>query len=373
MQKSPPSFADFFRGRTVLITGHTGFKGSWLAVWLRELGAKVIGYSTQAPSRPSHFEAARLEEKLVHVDGDVRDFERLHEVMRRHRPSIVFHLAAQALVREGYRDRRYTFETNYMGTINVVEAASAVGVEVVVPITTDKCYENREWIWGYRESDRLGGQDPYSASKAAAEMALNVYRSEKYWRSVNGTRPHIASGRGGNVIGGGDWAADRLIPDVVRSLAAGTEILVRSPASTRPWQHVLDALSGYLTLAWRLGTGGERQRLAPAYNYGPRITGRGVPVLDVVTRLKDLWGDTTANIVTKPSGEAESGLLQLDSTRAEADLGWRATWDLDTTLERVVHWYRHYYAKPDEDNYGITRDQIRDYVADAAAAKQVWA
>lgn len=366
-------FANAYAGRTVLVTGHTGFKGSWLSAWLVELGAKVVGYALDPPSEPSHFDAIGLAERMVDVRGDVRDYERLAATFAEHRPSVVLHLAAQAIVRKGFDDPRQTFDANFMGTVNVLEAARLTdSVEAVVCITSDKCYANQEWPWGYRETDRLGGHDPYSASKAAAELAIAVYQDRRFQARAVGDRwIPIASARAGNVIGGGDWAADRLIPDVVRAIASGRDIVLRNPHSTRPWQHVLEALSGYLWLGALMLR--EPDRFTSAYNFGPRADVRA-SVQEVVDCLLEGWPGHRSTVSVEPDhATAESRLLRLDCERAESELGWRATWELDETLERIVSWYRAFYEDPRNGVYECTASEIESYVCSAREKRIAWA
>jgi len=325
----------FWRGRRVLLTGHTGFKGSWLSLWLQQLGAKVTGYALDPPTTPSLFAQARVGEGMASEHGDLVDFDRLQALVRAAAPEVVFHLAAQPIVRASYDDPRGTYATNVMGTVNVLEAIRLVGgVKAAVIVTTDKVYENREWVWAYRETDRLGGTDPYASSKAAAELATAAYRCSFFAGGV----PALASARAGNVIGGGDWAQDRIVPDTMRAFLEGQEVLVRNPASVRPWQYVLDALAGYLCLAERLASGAAA---GEAWNFGPPEE-LVQPVSALVTRLASLWGAgagwtsrAAANDVKK-----ESRLLQVDSSKARALLGWRPVLGLDDALAWIVEWHR---------------------------------
>ena len=331
-------FGDFYRDKTVLVTGHTGFKGSWLCSWLLQLGAKPIGYSLRPPSDPSNFEASRLAERMVDIRADVRDHSRLKEVFAEHRPEMVFHLAAQALVRPSFEDPPLTFDTNIMGTVNVLDVArNCPSVQAAICITSDKCYENKEWIWGYRETDDVGGHEPYGVSKACAELAIAVYQDPRFQQRANPnqSRPMpIVSTRAGNVIGGGDWATDRLIPDIARSIAAGNDVTIRCPSATRPWQHVLEAISGYLWLGAKVAE--KPNDYAKNYNFGPQLTARGVPVADLVKRMLAAWeGSDSQLIVEADQSGAESGLLRLDCSLAEHDLGWVAAWDVDETVRQI--------------------------------------
>lgn len=341
-----------WNGRRVLITGHTGFKGGWLSMWLRMLGAEVTGFSLPAPTEPSLFEQARVADMLTHVAGDVRDLDAVERCVRDARPDVIFHLAAQPLVRYSYEHPVETYATNVMGTVHVLEAArQSDSVRAVICVTTDKCYENREWVWPYRETDPMGGHDPYSSSKGAAEIAIAAYR-----RSYPGG-PKIASVRAGNVIGGGDWAADRLVPDIIRALQAGEPPIIRNPASIRPWQHVLDALSGYVLLAQRLLEG--RDDLAGGWNFGPSDADAR-PVGWIVEKMLAAWGSDSG--WTKPDGPQphEAVLLRLDCSKARAELGWRPTLDLEQALAKVVEWHSavHRGASARDVSFG----QLADYL-----------
>lgn len=325
----------FWAGRRVLVTGHTGFKGGWLAHWLRRLDARVAGLALAPPEGPSLFAAAAIGAGLTHVIGDLRDGALVRAVMQDFAPEIVFHLAAQPLVRASFLRPEETYATNVMGTLNVLEAVRATpAVRAVVNITTDKCYENREWLWAYRENDPLGGFDPYSSSKACVEILSASYRQSFFTERVR-----LATGRAGNVIGGGDWGVDRLVPDVMRAFTAGQPVTLRNPDSVRPWQHVLDALFGYLLLAERL-MGPDGQRFAQAYNFGPAVASE-VTVGGLVARLMAVWGPDARCIIDRPQDPPhEATLLKLDSTRARTELGWIPRWDIDQALEATAQWYR---------------------------------
>jgi CDP-glucose 4,6-dehydratase len=343
-------------GRNVLVTGDTGFKGSWLALWLAAMGARVTGFALPPPTEPSLFEMAGVGDVVNHVEGDIRDLAALRAAVEQARPEMVFHLAAQPLVRLSYGEPVETYATNVMGTVHVLEAVrQAGGVKAVVCVTSDKCYENREWAWPYRESDAMGGHDPYSSSKGAAELAISAWR-RSYWQDQG---PALASVRAGNVIGGGDWAADRLVPDLVRAFEAGAAPLVRSPDSVRPWQHVLGALHGYLLLAERL-LAGERQ-FADGWNFGPSDEDAR-PVRWIVERMRAAWGDGApppeADTAPRPH---EAGLLRLDSSRARGELGWRPALDLGCAIEWIVEW--HKAVSRGEDARVVTLDQIARYRA----------
>ena len=343
-----------WRGRRVFLTGHTGFKGAWLALWLHRLGAEVTGFALPPPTRPSLFERAGVGELLTHVEGDIRDLDAVTNAMRAARAEVVFHLAAQPLVRLSYDQPVETYATNVMGTVHVLEAARQVGgVRAVVCITTDKCYENREWVWPYRESDPMGGHDPYSSSKGAAELVAAAYRRSYMTAAGIG----LATVRAGNVIGGGDWALDRLIPDLVRAFEAGEAPAIRSPDAVRPWQHVLEALGGYLLLAERL-LAGERA-FADAWNFGPADEDAR-PVGWIVERMRVLWGGDAAPPAPWTGGTPhEAGLLKLDTSKARSLLGWRPMLPLDEALGWIVAWHRRTAAG--EDARAVTTEQIDSY------------
>ncbi len=329
--------AAFWRGKRVLVTGHTGFKGAWLSLWLGQLGAEVAGYALPPPSEPSLFQAAGLAERMSSITADVRDLAALRGAFQTVRPEIVLHLAAQALVRPSYDDPVATFDTNVMGTVNVLEAARhEPGVRAVVVVTSDKCYENREWAWGYRENEAMGGHDPYSSSKGCAELVTAAYRSS-YAKGALG----IASARAGNVIGGGDWAKDRIIPDFVRAVAQGQALRVRNPGAVRPWQHVLEPLAGYLLLAERLY--GEPQRFAEGWNFGPADTDAR-PVSWVVDRFARNWGQGVTWQADPGPHPHEANFLKLDCSKARNLLAWRPRLTLDQALSWVTDWYRGFSA-----------------------------
>lgn len=357
-----------WRGRRVLITGHTGFKGSWLSLWLQSLGAEVTGYALEAPTDPCLFDLARVAEGMRSVHGDVRDLDRLLGVFRDAEPEVVFHLAAQSLVRPSYAQPVDTFSVNVMGTVHVLEAIRrSAGVRAAVMVTSDKCYENQEWIWPYRENDPMGGHDPYSASKGCAELVTQAYR-DSFFQRVQFTRdddqdhsepPALASARAGNVVGGGDWATDRLIPDLVRSILAGKQLHLRRPDAVRPWQHVVEALAGYLTLAEHLVADGADY--AGAWNFGPgeddaRTVGW------IVERLAERWREEGQDVrwtVDPGPHPHEAGLLRLEASKARDRLGWRPRLDLGTALDWIVEWTQGYRMKSDLRN--LTLRQITRY------------
>ncbi|AMK11354.1 CDP-glucose 4,6-dehydratase [Pseudodesulfovibrio indicus] len=356
-------FGGIYKGKPVLVTGHTGFKGSWLSLWLERMGAKVFGYSQSPLTSPSHYELLNLGHP--EVIGDVCDYPTLLDVFREFQPEIVFHLAAQPLVRASYADPLLTLNSNVMGTANILEAVRQTpSVSAAVIITSDKCYENVEWDWGYREADRLGGHDPYSVSKACAELVATAYRRSFF--SKEGS-PLIASCRAGNVVGGGDWSEDRLIPDIVRAITGKTEMTIRNPGSTRPWQHVLECLSGYLLLGQRLLEG--RKQFVGAWNFGPQLNGN-LTVEEVVRAVKDIWPDFTFTC-NQPGGNEphEAKLLYLDSTRARRSLNWRPVWsDVSPALEKTIQWYKDYYTTGDI----VSKAQLLQYAEAAVAQGMGW-
>lgn len=353
-------FADAYRGRRVLLTGHTGFKGSWLALWLSELGAEVTGIALAPETTPNHWSLLGLD--MPSRNLDIRDADALAAAVAAARPDIVFHLAAQPLVRRSYRDPLETWSTNVMGTANLLEACRRCdNVRAIVAVTTDKCYENREWPWGYRENDALGGYDPYSASKAGAELVAASYR-QAFFHGPDA--PLLATARAGNVIGGGDWSEDRLLPDLVRALAAGQSLEIRSPAATRPWQHVLESLCGYLLLGQRLLAGDAA--CAAAWNFGPDTEGNR-SVADVLDRLQAHWPQMRWH-VTAQKQPHEATLLYLDSAKARSQLAWRPVWALDEALAATAEWYRAWLEHGRIDS----RQQIAAYVAAARGAQATW-
>lgn len=333
---------DFWRGKRVFVTGHTGFKGSWLCLWLTRLGAQVVGYALPPPTNPSLFELARVEELIDHRVGDVTDAKALASALGAAKPEIVIHMAAQTLVRYSYEHPIETFSTNVLGSVHVLDAIRRVdSVRAVVMVTSDKCYENVEWVWGYRETDRLGGHDPYSASKGAAEIAIAGYQ-RSFFSSPEG--PAVATARAGNVIGGGDWALDRLVPDIMRSLLKNEPTLIRRPQATRPWQHVLEPLHGYLVLAERLYAEGHRH--AESWNFGPPEESERT-VGWIIAKLYELWGVDFAWKLDADSGPPECTFLKLDASKARGHLGWRPKLRLEETLEWIVAWTRRYQGGAD--------------------------
>ena len=354
-------FGGAYDGLRVVVTGHTGFKGSWLALWLKELGAEVTGVALAPEASPNHWDLLALE--VTDERLDIRNHERLADIVRRSNPQIVFHLAAQPLVRRSYRDPIETWSTNVIGSANVLEACrQSESVRAVLVVTTDKCYENREWPWGYRETDRLGGHDPYSASKAAVELLSASYRSS-YFNAADG--PLLATARAGNVIGGGDWSEDRLVPDLMRSHVSRTQLEVRSPSSTRPWQHVLESASAYLLLGQRLLEG--KKEFAQAWNFGPDSESKRT-VGELLEAMRQEW-PTLSWSRSDQSHPHESGLLWLDISKAREHLRWAPVWDFRKTVNKTAAWYEEFYSS------GVvsSRAQLAEYVRDARAAGAAWA
>ena len=349
-------------GRSVFVTGHTGFKGSWLAIWLHRLGAKVTGYSLSPPTEPNNFTVSRVCDLLAcHHEADIRDADRLGRAVREAAPDVVFHLAAQSLVRPSYAAPRETFEVNVIGTAAVLDAVRALGKPcAVVVVSSDKCYENREQVWGYREIDPLGGADPYSASKGAAEFLVASYRRSFFPPSaIAGHRVQLATARAGNVIGGGDWAQDRLVVDAVRSLVAGQPVPVRSPRSVRPWQHVLEPLGGYLTLAAKMLQSAD-PAWCEAWNFGP-LPGPAIPVSRLVDMLLTAWEGGSWLDASDPTAPHEAGVLRLNIDKSLACLGWRPVWGLAEAVERTARWYRRYYQARETCMLDACLEDICDY------------
>lgn len=354
--------SNFWHHKRVLITGHTGFKGSWLSLWLQQLGATVVGYSLAPPTTPSLFEVAQISADMTSIQGDIRDLEKFTAVIQEHQPEIVFHLAAQPLVRYSYQNPVETYSTNVMGTVNVLEAIrTSKSVRAAVMITTDKCYENKEWVWGYREQDSLGGHDPYSNSKACSELVTAAYRSSYFNAGSDGTKTNptsVASARAGNVIGGGDWALDRLIPDMIRAFSEGQPVLIRNPNAIRPWQHVLEPLSGYLTLAEHLWSGGDGY--AEGWNFGPDDQDAR-PVSWIVETLTKLWGEDATWQLDSQAHPHEATYLKLDCSKAKGTLGWFPKLNLYTALEWTVELYKAYFQASDVKSLMIKQiEQFQD-------------
>jgi CDP-glucose 4,6-dehydratase len=328
-------FNNIYNNRKVFITGHTGFKGSWLVRWLQKMGAKLYGYSLEPPTKPSHYKL--LNPDIHSTIGDIRDLANLQKSINTAKPEIVFHLAAQPLVRLSYQNPIDTFSTNVMGTLNVLEACrQAPSVCAILNITSDKCYDNQEWIWGYRENDPMGGRDPYSASKGCSELLTSSYRQSFF----NNNETLLASCRAGNVIGGGDWAEDRLIPDIIRAITLDKPVELRNPDSTRPWQHVLEPLSGYLLLGQKLLSG--KNEYAEAWNFGPSENDV-LSVEEVVKLFKEHWSKIQYKRSTSINNLHEAELLKIDSSKARQRLKWHPVWDKKKTIIHTVDWYKNYY------------------------------
>lgn len=349
---------NFWQGKRVLLTGHTGFKGSWLSLWLQSMGAHVVGYALNPPTQPSLFSAAKVGEGMTSIIGDIRDLAQLQAVFALHRPEIVFHMAAQPLVRYSYSEPVETYSTNVMGTVNLLEAVrNTPGVKAVVNITTDKCYENREWIWAYRENEPMGGYDPYSSSKGCAELVSSAYRSS-FFNADNYTQHGVALAtvRAGNVIGGGDWAQDRLIPDILAAFEQGKTVNIRNPNSVRPWQHVLEPLRGYLTLAEHLHDHGASY--AEGWNFGPNDEDAR-PVGWIVEKMAGLWGSDAMWQNDAGAHPHEATYLKLDISKARKRLDWHPTLRLEDALKLIIDWSRQ--RQSGADIRTLTLAQINTY------------
>ncbi len=358
-------FGGAYAGRRVLVTGHSGFKGSWLALWLCGLGARVLGISLDPPSEPHHLPLLGLDMDEQRVD--LRDAAGLAAAVAGFQPEVVFHLAAQPLVRLSYAEPAATFATNVMGTVNLLEACRLVpGLKAIVNVTSDKCYDNREWVWGYRENDPMGGHDPYSCSKGCAELVSESYRRSFFQGGEGGSQALLASARAGNVIGGGDWGQDRLVPDVVRAVAAGRPVVVRQPRAQRPWQHVLEPLSGYLLLGRALMEG--RREYAAGWNFGP-AGGRPLSVGELVELMAVCWPAVRHEFMDQAPDLHEATYLRLDSSKAHALLGWRGVWDDAEAVRLTVEWYRAYH----ENGEAPSRRQLDAYVRRAGELGLDWA
>ncbi len=388
------AFAGRFRGLPVLVTGHTGFKGSWVSVWLKELGAKVIGYSRDSGIKPRNIDLCGLRERILHVQGDTRNPEQLKQTIETHQPQLVIHMAAQPLVKVSYQEPKRTFDTNVQGTVNLLEAIRQTrSVKAFIGVTTDKVYEDQGWVWGYRENDPLGGHDPYSASKAMAELAIQSYRSSWAEKGFADHSVAIATARGGNVIGGGDFAQYRLVPDCMRALMAGQAIELGNPQSVRPWQHVLELLSGYLWLAVHLlREADQRSRkeepkasdiYSEAWNFGP-AEHESVSCESIAKKAVALWGSGSYRIGDPSSREKphEAFMLRLNWVKAATRLGWRPTYAWEQALEVIVSWFKEYQQQeeqrqsaggPPVNMYDFCVQQIKDYVRQAHELGASWA
>jgi CDP-glucose 4,6-dehydratase len=362
-------FDDFYRNKRVFITGHTGFKGSWLSEWLLLLGARPIGYSLPPQTEPALFNQSGLEQRMDHRIGDIRNAHDIADAIQAAQPDVVFHLAAQALVRRSYSEPVETFETNVLGTIHLLDALRSLSKPCsAVIVTSDKCYENQEWLFGYRENDPLGGHDPYSSSKACAELATRSFR-KSFFTGQPSNPVSIASARAGNVIGGGDWAADRIVPDCIRALARNEPIGVRNPSAVRPWQHVLEPLSGYLQLGQLLFPGGvdPNEDACTVYNFGPNVdSNRSVRslVCEVCEYWQGEWEDQS-----DPDAPHEAHFLSLSIDKAWHHLRWRPVWDFETTVRETVRWYREFY----QSGRALSREQLALYIEDAGKKHLDWA
>lgn len=360
-------FNKIYKDKTVLVTGHTGFKGSWLVYWLNQLGAKVIGYSLEAPTTPNHIDLLDLD--IISVIGDIRDQKKLNKTFKKYTPDIVFHLAAQPLVRISYENPIETYEINVIGTLKVFEACKKHNVKAIVNITSDKAYENKEWIWGYRENDPMGGYDPYSSSKGCADLLASSYRNsyfnpEKYKITHNTL---LATCRAGNVIGGGDWAKDRLISDIVLSIIKNKKVTIRNPKATRPWEHVLEPLSGYLCIGQKLLE--CKQEYAEAWNFGP-YDEENITVEEVVKKVKKYWNKIKYEICHTPNQPHEATLLKLDCSKAHLKLKWKSVWESDLSFKKTIEWYKAYY----EENKKIhTHNDLVEYINYAKKQNLEWA
>jgi len=353
-------FGNCYAGRRVLVTGHTGFKGSWLALWLTQLQAEVTGLALDPKTNPNHWDL--LQPQVDDRRIDTRDFPAVLRVLEECRPEIVFHLAAQPLVRRSYKDPLETFSTNVMGAANLLEAVRLTNsVRAIVIITSDKVYENQEWPWGYRETDRLGGHDPYSASKSASEIVAESYR-KSFFSAADA--PLLATVRAGNVVGGGDWSEDRLIPDLVRAVKQGRPLEIRSPNATRPWQHVLECLSGYLMVGQKLLE--QKREFASSWNFGPEH-GDNRKVIEVLQAIKDNWSGFDWHVGTAPQLH-EANLLYLDNAKAKTKLGWRPVWNLSDTLRATANWYQAFL----DHALVETQSQLAQYITDAQRLGCVW-
>ncbi len=351
-----------YKGKKVLITGHTGFKGSWLLIWLAELGAEVIGYSLEPPTDPNLFESINLKDRIIHIIGDLRDEKHLISVFEEYRPKFIFHLAAQSLVRLSYKEPKLTYETNIMGTVNVLEVVRKTkSVKVCIIVTSDKCYENKECLYSYREIDPMGGYDPYSSSKGCAELVTSAYRRSFFNPKGHGKTHNVAlsSVRAGNVIGGGDWGEDRIIPDCIQALSQNKTIIIRNPQSIRPWQYILEPLSGYLLLGALMYEDGAKY--SSSWNFGPNDESI-ITVEELVKLVIKHWGCGNNTIDT--SGHPhEADLLKLDTSKARSLLGWKPIYDVYEAVKKTINWYKNFYNDmPKEELYEFTIREIRKYI-----------
>lgn len=356
------SFKNVFHGKKILITGHTGFKGSWLSIWLKELGATVIGYSLDPKNKKDNFNLTNLKNDIIDVRGDIRDYNKLNKLFKEYQPEIVFHLAAQPLVKYSYEHPKDTYDINVMGTMNILESIRLhESTKIGIIVTSDKCYENNEWVWGYRENDPMGGHDLYSSSKGCCELLISSYRNSYFpEKKYEHHKKIIASVRAGNVIGGGDWSIGRIIPDCIRALESNQEIFIRNTNAVRPWQHVLEPLSGYLLLAEKILTDGVL--FSGAWNFGPKLNNI-VSVKELVTGMIKSWGCgnwISSNVNSEEFHEAT--FLNLDISKAKFKLNWEPKWSLQQTLDHTVDWYKNYKAYSSTELRNLCVDQIKQYV-----------
>jgi CDP-glucose 4,6-dehydratase len=367
------TFAGIYKDLPVLVTGHTGFKGTWLSMWLNLLGARVIGYSLDPPTMPNHFDMSGMKDRIMDIREDIKHQDKLVSVIEEYQPKVIFHLAAQSIVRTSYENPRDTFITNSWGTINVLEAIRLTrSVKAAVIITSDKCYRNKSWIWGYRENDALGGGDPYSASKAMAEIAIEAYRDAYFpWTDRGENAVAVASVRAGNVVGGGDWAKDRLLPDIIRALKEGKTIDIRSPNATRPWQHVFSPLSGYLWLGVKLLLDGAK--FAEPWNFGP-LDLSSESVQNIVKKVIKLWGSGQWKDISGGDEPHEAYWLTLSWEKAATRLEWHPIYALPAVLKKTVEWYKEWHTQGENaDMYDFSLEQIKTYIKDANKLKIRWA
>lgn len=358
-------FGNIYKNRRVLVTGHTGFKGAWLTLWLIKLSANVVGYSLEPPTKPNLFESIKIKNKIKHIIGDVRDLDHLKKICNQYKPEIIFHLAAQAIVKKSYENPHETFETNVMGTINILEAVrKCQKTRAVINVTSDKCYENKELVYGHKESDPLGGHDPYSASKGCSELVTASYRQSFFGQN---NPVGISSVRAGNVIGGGDWAPDRLIPDCINALVNKRTIILRNPQSIRPWQHVLEPLSGYLWLGLLLFK--EPSKFSEAWNFGPKDED-ALSVRQVVEKIIEIWGKGSIKINKEKFHESKS--LKLDINRARNHLEWKPVYYIDNAIINTVNWYKEYYLKSSKNLFDFSLNQIKAYEKQASTENILW-
>ena len=345
----------FWAGKRVFITGHTGFKGSWLSLWLSELGAVVKGYALKPDVSPNLYDTLSLDKDIESIFGDIRDLDHLKREIEVFRPDIIFHLAAQSIVRTSYDDPIQTFQTNVMGTANLLESVRSVqSVRSVISVTSDKCYENREWVWRYRESDSMGGWDPYSSSKGCSELVTASYRRSFFQK--DSPKTGIATGRAGNVIGGGDWSKDRLIPDIIRSFSASEPVIIRNPAAIRPWQYILDVLHGYMVLAENLYK--DPEKYSEAWNFGPAESDEQ-PVKFITNRMVEVWNDGASWKVDGGENLHEANYLKLDSSKSRMNLGWSTRINLTEALDCLTSWYKNYFAGTNMTEF--SKSQIKKF------------